>query len=259
MAKENEVPNITCNRFVAFLDIMGFKERLLRDGHDEVKKILESLRPTLSKMEQIIKNELKIKELKEKLEEVYSPTAPLILPISFSDSIILVSDDETLDSLSHLVDDVRLIFFQSIFSGIPMKGAIAHGKMTADRDNSLYFGQPLIDAFELQQDLQLYGVVLHHTAERRLPNFSVEKNFSKYGIIQYLTPLKSQKIQHYLLDWTLDMFIANEEFTTTQIPKVIRYFGAKLYGNVSGTPRIYVDNTLDFVREIQKRKQEQKQ
>jgi hypothetical protein len=40
--------------------------------------------------------------------------------------------------------------------------------MTLDDENSIFFGQPLIDAYLLQEELYFYGVVMHHTAELKL-------------------------------------------------------------------------------------------
>jgi hypothetical protein len=126
-----------------------------------------------------------------------------------------------------------------------MKGAIAFGKMTADVDNSLFFGQPLIDAFELQNELQLYDVILHHTVEKRINEPDMLKNLEKYDVFKYSVPMKTGKITHYIVDWT--PFFVEE---TDPVDLV-----TKLYSNVSGTPRFYVDNTLEFVRWISARKQ----
>lgn len=247
--------NPTCERFVAFLDIMGFRDRVYRESHEDVRKMLKSLRPTIKVFEDLAKSTIRIFQLKAKLEDTKIPEPTVILPVSFSDSIILVASDKSINSLSELINYIKIIIFEAISEGIPMKGSISCGEMTADKDNSLFFGRPLIDAFELQNELQLYGVILHHTVEKCLSELNITKNFEKYDIFKYPVPMKSGKITHYLVDWTLDLFSDNE-FTGHNIEDVISTFGSKLYNNVSGKPRIYVDNTLDFVRWVTEKKAE---
>jgi hypothetical protein len=209
--------------FVAFLDIMGFKERLLRDGHEKVREKLELLLPAISTIEKIAKH--------------LSKKTATVKPVVFSDSIILISSDITSDAFIWMIIFVQLMLSNAFLNDIPMKGAIAYGKMTTDEKHSLYFGQPLIDAFELQNELKLYGVVLHHTFEKCFLEFLTLKDFKEPDIYQYLVPLKYGEITHYLVDWT--SFI-QEEINTLDLVN-------RFYNNVSGKPRIYVDNTLKFL------------
>ncbi len=234
------------DRFVAFLDIMGFKERLQRDGDDKVKKMLESLLPTIDYVETMAK---------------YASTnkaGPAIKHIIFSDSIIVVSNDKSQQAFNWIIFDTKLIIYNAIIQSIPIKGAIAFGMQTADFTKSLHFGRPLIDAHELQNELQLYGIVLHHTCEKYLndPDFikkSSVKRLSDIDITNYLVPMKSGKISHYLVNWVslyeTDRIPMNEE--KDPINDV-----SNLYNIVSGKPRIYVDNTLKYVRETQAKRLE---
>lgn len=237
----------TCNRFVAFLDIMGFRDRVFRESHEDVKKTLESLRPAIEFIENTTKEALikRITKSQGKNDVVSTPSA--VLPITFSDSIILVSWDDSDLSASFLFTYIEMIMNVAIDKGIPMKGALAFGKLTADLDKSLYFGKPLIDAYELQDELRLYGTVLHHTAEKRLIEIGMSKLFEQYFIFKYPVPMKSGKITHYILDWSsyqADNILLNSIF--------------KLYESVSGPPRIYVDNTLEFIQWVIKKKAELK-
>jgi hypothetical protein len=234
----------TCERFVAFLDIMGFKNKLLVDGHDDVKKMLMTLHQVLKPIEKIGE----INKLKEKMQNVDSRISSGAFPIFFSDSIILISSDKSSGSLLVLLRYIEYVFREAISKEIPMKGAIAFSKVTADLDNSIFFGQPLIDAFELQNQLQLYGVVLHNTVEKRFNESDTHKSIKKYDIFRYPVSMKTGKIMHYVVDWTKLLGLAANEDAFEIIEK--------LYKNVSGKPRIYVDNTLAFLREITKNKAE---
>lgn len=52
-------------------------------------------------------------------------------------------------------------------SKIPFRGSIAYGEMTVDLENSIFFGQPLIDAYLLGEQLQSYGIACHASAEKK--------------------------------------------------------------------------------------------
>jgi hypothetical protein len=238
MAEKPEVWNPTCERFVAYLDIMGFKDRLQREGHRGIKKMFDCLYPTIE--------ELEVK-VKERLARQSTPQIPsdenMLFPITFSDSIIIVSTNRSLPSAIYILSYVEHIFSVAISRGIPMKGAIAFGEMTVYKDNRLYFGQPLIDAYELQRELQFYGVALHHTCENYLndPKFSTIKNsFGKY-LVQYRIPMKSGSIIHHIVDWTIDCDTPKNKMEN-------------FYNIVSGSPRIYVDNTLEFIKWLSEEK-----
>lgn len=235
MGKQTPRWEPTCKRFVAFLDIMGFKETVLKKKHEEVYKLLKLLHLPIAMIE--LTTQLAGTKV---LSNVEVPGRTRIA--SFSDSIVFVSYDDSIKSSYEILADVKLIISYAVVSEIPLKGAIAYGEETADFINSIHFGQPLIDAHDLQNELQLYGVVLHHTMERYL-----EKNLQVIEvlkdqeiIIEYPVPMKSGNITHYLVNWIQ----RNEDI----IPRI-----RDLYLGVSGKPRIYVDNTIEFAQYLSKK------
>jgi hypothetical protein len=247
MAKK-PVWNNTCNRFVAFLDIMGFKDMVLRTN---AKKLHTTLCSLVKDFEPIKEYEKYMREKNNPNTEGYKSIVKIVL---FSDSIVLVSYDDSRKSAYGIMIFIQWIVNRAIAKGIPLKGALAYGVQTADFKKSLHFGQPLIDAFELQKELKLYGVVLHHTVEKQLWELFKSDLDSKYYIMRqyisnYNTPMKSGNISHYLVDWTVDF----ENIEDAQNVFI------ELYNNVSGKPRQYVDNTFDFVRWITVKKAELKQ
>jgi hypothetical protein len=243
MAEKIQDWKTTCERYVAFLDIMGFRERVFRDSHKQVKNMFESLYPTIALFKDLAKKKLGRKTIDNDLDKEYASFFPsAVFPVTFSDSIILVSNGGSLGSANSVLLYVELILYRAITRGIPLKGAIAYGKMTADLEKSIYFGKPLIDAYELQNELQLYGVVMHNTMEKHLQTSHNARLLNNGFVFQYPVPMKSGKITHYIVDWAPE-----RKEDTTNLSSV-------LYNTVSGSPRIYVDNTLEFLRWLKKRK-----
>jgi hypothetical protein len=247
MAEKMEGWNNKCQRYVAFLDIMGFKDRLQREGHEKVGEMLESFQPTIEMINKMAKDRLRVrkKDINNKAKE---DAISITRPISFSDSIILVTSDDSYESALDIIFYVELIFFEALSEGVPIKGAIAYGEQTADFDKSLHFGRPLIDAYELQNELLIYGCVLHHTMEKRLIKLEALEALEDEDLLKWSVPMKSGNINHYLVDWV--SFIGINDETVDIL--------SDLYINVSGAPRLYVDNTINCANMIIKRKAELK-
>ena len=208
--------------------------------------MLESLRPTI---ESLKKQTDKIKDRNEvgmSLKINLPDNDSLVYPVSFSDSIILFSDDDSENSAIDIILNAANILSEAIKNEIPLKGAIAFGKMTIDKDKSLYFGQPLIDAYELHKELEIYGVVLHHTTQKRLEELGMGHLLTSLFLGQYLVPMKSGKISHHFINWA---FMSEKPLDSVN----------KLYNSVSGSPRKYIDNTLEFLDWLEKEKAKREQ
>lgn len=212
--------SFTRNRFVAFLDIMGFKDRVARNDHDEILKELEIFQSNISQYVS------------------YHSEANVQLAL-FSDSILIYSQDDSSDSLHALADITSHIMMYAIQQEkpIPLKGAIAAGRMTCNQIKQLYFGQALIDAFLLEENVKYYGVLVHHSAEKYLQL----NDFPEFRDVK--APLKGGEISHYELNWYNTAIKPGENN-----PKTVDDCLKNLRLTVSDEPRKYIDNTQKVMR-----------
>lgn|SRR5574337_855535 len=224
--KTIEWPN-SVERFVAYFDIMGFTQMVFRESHDIVKDKMYKLKSIVSGIDSFYKTQ---------------KTKSIIRTVLFSDSIMMVSDSNNKDAASHIMRAAEYFQRMCFRLQIPLKGAIAHGHMTCDFDQSIYFGRPLIDAYLLQQELVLYGTILHDTAEVKVR----DEQASDRSCVKYLTPFKSGKANHINLDWVNPVEVGQDRLDPVAVVE-------KLYDTVSGHTRMYVENTLDFVHKIYKK------
>src|ERR1700752_1315054 len=105
--------DITANRFVAFFDIMGFKDLVARSRHEDVVKKLNLLKNTLKDLETIdhtLIDSLQIEKLQTR-------------SVTFSDSIIFFSKGDTIQDACKIVIDSHTILSEAIENGIGIKGA----------------------------------------------------------------------------------------------------------------------------------------
>lgn len=212
---------ITTERFVVFLDIMGFKDRVARTEHNILLSQLTHFNKDItSYIGKFPNTEIQLAQ--------------------FSDSIVLFSKNITQDSLNTIGEVTRGIMQIAIKQQIPIKGAIAQGKITCDIPKQLFFGQALIDAYLLEENIHYYGILVHHTAEKSVINLG-EKNIFK----DIKAPLKSGRIFHYELSWYVNNNCQNRAQQLDNIINALK----NIRQTVSDAPRKYIDNTLDVIKE----------
>lgn len=227
------------NRYVVFLDIMGFKERVARNTHAKLCKELSEFNKQIT---DIVNATMNPEESKDDLSgqnvnyedelETSSEEANRIILAQFSDSIVLFTQNDSDKSLGDIAEVASGIVRAALTreEPIPIKGALAQGEITCDESKQLFFGQALIDAYLLEEDVQYYGIVVHHTAEKSVialksPLFEDRQ-----------LPLKSGYIAHYELVWYKDR------------PEEVEAGLNRVRLSVSDAPRKYVDNTKRMLR-----------
>ena len=234
MKKKSTIWENDCNRYVGFIDVMGFKEMVARKDHDEVGGMLRQMSFMKNVLQRVVLGPIEThKEVSEREERIKS--------VTFSDSILFVTKDDSLNDLLALALVLEIFQEAAIQRGAPTKGAISFGRLTADFEESIFYGQPLIDAYLLQDQLYYYGVILDNEVECKIIE-SVRKKEVKEEVItrQFFkipTPLKSGKVTHY------NVKLSN--LTDEQIED--------MYKTVSGSVRKYVDNTIEMYELMNKK------
>lgn len=220
-------------RYVAYLDILGFKDYVMRNSIHAVYsrlKALNALRP------------------EEQDPDYESETSKRIKFTIFSDSVFIFSKDDDFVSLRHFLTYVKRVMRMALRKEIPLKGAIAYGNMAVDVKNNLFCGQPIVDAYLLEEDLQYMGVVFHHTYEEayfKLSDTQIKKVSN--WIKEVSTPFRYGKRTHLNLDYR----IAGS--TTYELKERIE--NQRFYS--SGDARKYIDNTLEMIRLFENKKTNQ--
>jgi len=226
--------NVTDKRFVCFLDIMGFKDMVMRNSHETIYKMLEEFSKHRTTLE--IPNPLP--------EELNFESDPL-KTVSFSDSIVIFTKNDSKGCLEILTYAASWLFAKAVESGIPLKGVISHGEMSVNISRQIFFGQPLIDAYLLEEDVTFYGIVIHNTAEKII-NENLDTLLGKEFYFDCVVPFRTSKIKHYILDWVTSI---ETEFGTNKKTKALKLL-QKQREQTSGSPRRYIDNTIDVINQI---------
>lgn len=235
----------TINRYVGYIDIMGFKDLVIRSTHNEIYKMMKKIE--LNRKKNV---EINWGYSGDNSEEAIPE---LVKTTNYSDSIIIYSKDDSYDSLYSFLCVVAGLSSDLFMEGIPHKGAFAFGTMTLDITNSIFFGQPLIDAYLLEGELNFYGVVGHATAEKEINTH--QENKQLVFLKDYLCPFKNGSSIHLTIYPLYSHPSSNNQpadATFRKHQKALLDAIKKLRYGTSGYLRKYVDNTeqyLKFVRE----------
>lgn len=215
----------TDERFVAFIDILGFKDLVMRSTHSKIYDLLSEI----SKLRGQIDN------WKDTNDGRYSNTE--LYTVSFSDSIVVFSKSGTVEDFDLFIYSVHWLFSEAIKKSIPLKGALAYGEISLNKSNQIYFGQPIIDAYLLEEEVNYFGIVAHNSIEKFYSKHRVESKMQSI-LTEFKTPLKCGQISHLNLLW----FSTHPENKKLLVDLVKNF-----QFNVSGSPRRYIDNTINVL------------
>lgn len=225
----------TNNRFVAFFDILGFKELVMRNSHKNIYETLYKIAQERHKLENMSN------EHDFDLEDFIDSD---IYIVNFSDSIIIFSKNDDINNFNYFNFIVTYLFSYIIDLGLPVKAGIAHGEISVNKEAQIYFGQPIIDAYLIEEDVNYLGIVAHHSIDNYHKDLSNdEKQRLTVDFFTTKTPMKSGMITHINYNWF------REYFSINSLPASVENFNQKLNlfnYTVSGSPRRYIDNTKDL-------------
>ena len=169
--------------WVAFLDVYGFAARL------KDKRPLAELAKTLRAMQNTSEKEAD-----------FSATRTYF----FSDSIILVQyvSGDPRGALSKLETLVRKLSSEALKNSLIIRGAFGYGSMVTE--DNICVGLPLLQAYELEQQLYLPFVVIPETACQDADISSLNMKFrdvpTKQGLLSAMAilPAPNQVLVEYL-------------------------------------------------------------
>jgi len=221
---------IADTRYVGCIDIMGFKDLVARKSHGDVYEMMLRVSKAVESIASLLKN-------------FHSDREDDVAVTLYSDSILVYSKDASYDSREIFVATIANLTNALFKERVPFKGAVAFGEMTLDFANSIFFGQPLIDAHLMQEELSYYGVVVHATAENE-KGHNIDED---YAIIEYNTPFKSGTAKHLTIMPGITFIETFEEHILNEVyDNVLR-----MRFNTSGPLRKYIDNTLAYLDHIE--------
>lgn len=128
--EEFKLPNKLEEKFVAFIDVLGFSELVFKNNTTQLENYFSALIETLNEP---------------------GDTANIIDSISISDSIILIAPKGR-NGLLKLVKQVRAIQRKMMLKGILLRGAISYGEVYFNDKHNIIVGKGYIRAYSLEKE-----------------------------------------------------------------------------------------------------------
>jgi len=165
----------------------------------------------------------------------------------FSDSVVLVSFDDSFESLLKLLVNTWRITQVLIGLKLPVRGAVALDEMHVDENDNIFIGKGLLEAYDLEHSQDWIGVAIENSIfEVYKESFSEYnrryENLFKFVFPEYNIPYKEnqQRNCNRVINWRLNF--RHKE-------------GIKSLFNDDGNDSVKtkINNTIDFIKEMKKK------
>lgn len=224
-------------RAVAFIDILGFRDKLYSLGTSRLAEEYENVMMQISAL-----NHPKA-DLSDNIPTLFShlkKNDEYCIQHIFSDSIICIAHDESeMSFLQLLVYTWRITQGLLAFKMHP-RGAIAFGEMYANRKSNIFLGKALTEAYELERQQDWIGIALSESTSKHYDDLiSILSPDSNPTILyRYDVPMKEniRKTLH-AINWRWNLVV--KDGTESLLP-------------VSSDKSVIKknNNTIEFVKKI---------
>jgi hypothetical protein len=233
----NNVTGTKTCRTVAFLDVLGFKDKVERMSLDELAQKYEDLICNSD----ALNRPANFDNTTPTLFADHPRDIPWCIRYVFSDSIILIALNESEASCFKLLVYCWRLTQMCIASGMHVRGAITHGEMYLNPSRGIVLGKALTHAYELEQQQEWIGAAIDASVEDAYPNLF--KNIREIHILsspffRYDVPLKGGKsLNLHTINWRWNLVV--EKGTRSLFP-------ATTVADVM----VKINNTLEYARAI---------
>ncbi|WP_217559451.1 hypothetical protein [Paenibacillus sp. GbtcB18] len=182
--------------YVAFLDILGFKDLVDKNSHLDLQTIFSN---------DIMHNINRTKKMMDDVNsELGMPSAIQVL--SVSDSIIMWTEGTSPVQFVNIVNAAfsALLFFMQ--RGAPLRGAISKGPVSVHESENQknIFGKGITNAYNLENIQQWSGAVIDEICLTKeiIASSEYEILRRKHILVEYLVPFKTGPVEYrHAINW----------------------------------------------------------
>jgi hypothetical protein len=181
-------------RFVAFFEIMGFK-KMIENGPNN-GSLYYRFKNLIDMAENDQSGHLPLKMLKDHKYDNLSTG------IIFSDTILIFTRGSTIEDAEKILMDSYAFIRYGIAMSIPINAAIAFGDIRLGFRERIFVGQPIVDAYILQNNLFLYGAALHRSALSKFQDSEFkESEIINNWLFQHKSPRRNKSKLRNFYEW----------------------------------------------------------
>lgn len=190
-------------RYVAFIDTLGFKQKLQGLSHDKAKKIISGFNQEIYRL----------------WKELGYQNSHVIHGRTFSDSLVVYTEGTNINHLKKLIEFLVKLYRVSIIKcDLPLRGGIAVGDyddiQATEFDNlqkGIVVGNAFIDAYTLESANGIKGSKILFKQEIKL---KIEKHIGSYVVKNVKKDTDGNEI--YELKWGDITFLVENNYTSLE-------------------------------------------
>lgn len=258
---------MTEKKFIAFVDILGFKDLVKNNSHQRLVELYEKLF-TPNVATGLARGKFKIIDKGEKKYWEPDYAKININSLIISDSIILWTDNNSMTSFIDITTSLRTLLNHSFVLGFPLRGALVEGDLTilkgtfnSGKDNTFntLIGNGLVEAYKLEGEQNWSGCVIEDKCIELYNNYvrqffetnsdlaNLDYLIEKKILLKYKVPFKAGIIkEHYVIDW---VNLGNKSILTDDLNVRNRF--AEFKKNIDDwRVENIIENTLKFINSL---------
>lgn len=237
------------NSFVAFFDVLGFKNMVEKNSHEYLMDIYDfGLYESLDQAENMTNTILRLITPENELESLK------VKIYVISDSVIFIQENLTQRGLLYIISYCRILIGMAIADGIPIRGGLSYGPVSIDdKRGTTIVGLGLTKAYNIESKQQWAGGIIDKECFEIVPKERIDlvdhliKNKENPIITDYNVPLKDGTSKKELVfDWTIYNLIKSEDD--------IRKSFLKHNKEVNQSVQVKIENTVKFFNDIKNTK-----
>lgn len=255
-------------KYVAYLDILGFKDLVYNNHHERIYELYNKVYTEVF-THALVGGQLEVVSKEGKNSFTYDAKSIDVNSLIVSDSLILWSNDASVDSFVRMIVTVKFVLNYFFKTGVPLRGAIVKGyldKITktieSRKDNSVttLIGSGLVDAYTLEGTQDWSGCLIDkHCVDYYQQIVSLGMDPTEAPDIDYLVentlirkypvPKRDGKVEdEYVIDW---VSFPRESVSVSTVRDMF-----SMYNKNSSDEKVErkIKNTIAFIEAVSKNK-----
>lgn len=240
--------------FIAFFDVLGFKEIINNNDLTEMKRLFDHL---LRDTQTALSDEKFVQSSQSTI--VPNLKNQKVNCLHVSDSIVFWTNGQTEDDFMDLVSVCHTFYWRSLQTTFPMRGCLTFGEIefspsTINSINDINFynyslyGKGLVDAYTKADSIEFVGCILDNLAISKVKDSTINNLIYDQKICMYKVPSKSG--ENYELVFRPVKYNHNDVSFRNTVKKINNLFTYASKTDINKMPesvRIKMNNTIDFI------------
>jgi hypothetical protein len=232
------------NSFVAFFDVLGFKNLVDKNSHEELMDIYDfGLYESIHQAEQVTNLVLGAITPADEMETLK------IKIFVISDSIIFIQDKLTQRGLLYIISYCRMLIAATMADGIPIRGGLSYGPISVDdKRGTTVVGMGLTKAYNIESKQQWAGGIIDRKCFDIVPKDNQDMlnqllNDKEHPLItEYNVQMKDGSFSKELVfDWTIYTLIKNEDDVRNSFLRHNKEVNDSVQNKIENTVKFYND------------------